>query len=414
MFELIFKHLFSYLWALFSSTLMNQATSQFIVENSEKDVRQLALQAERYPLVDMPLAIRQISGRQKIRTKLPSFYANESIQYPAQLSLEQSSSESTALYKSSLCEGKELVDLTGGFGIDCFFMSAHFEQVTYVERHVELCTIAQHNFELLGTKHITVINAESEKYLDEINTADWIYIDPARRSTAGKKVVLISDCEPNVAQLSTTLLAKAPNVMIKLSPMMDVSAAITELPRTCEVHIIAVENECKEILLLLKSESSEPLKIKTINFGKKNSVQTFEFLPDDEQLAYSTFSPEIGKYLYEPNAAIMKSGAFKVIGNKFKLDKLHINTHLYTSNELEIDFPGRIFEVQKVWENGKNEWKNEAKLLKKANLTTRNYPSSVDELRKRLKLADGGNTYLFACTIGKDDKTMIACEKVEQ
>jgi 16S rRNA G966 N2-methylase RsmD len=392
---------------------MNVETKQFISENIDKDVHSLALQSNRFPMVDFPLAIRQINGKQKIRTKIPRFYNNENILYPAQLSLEQSSSETTALYKSSLCEGNVLVDLTGGFGVDCCFMSTHFQEVVYVERQKELCELAQHNFPTLVENHITVINEQTEKYLSEMKKADWIFIDPARRSSVGKKVVLLSDCEPDVSALSTLLLEKAANVMIKLSPMMDISAALLELPKTIEIHIISVENECKEILLILSNIVQKEKKVKTINFGKKNQNQIFEFEINQESNAISLFSSELGKYLYEPNAAVMKSGAFKLIGNTFSLHKLHINTHLYTSDELHSDFPGRVFEVINVWGNGKNEWKNEAKRLQKANISTRNYPISVEDLRKKLKINDGGDTYLFACTLANEQKVMVECKKIE-
>ena len=378
---------------------MNVETQQFISENFDKDVHQLALQSKRFPIVDFPLAIRQINGKQKTRSKIPRFFNNENILYPAQLSLEQSSSGTTAVYKSTLCEGNVLVDLTGGFGVDCSFMSSHFQEVVYIERQKELCDLARHNFQVLGENHIEVINEQTEKYLSEMLPVDWIFIDPARRSSAGKKVVLLSDCEPNVSALSKLLLEKASNVMIKLSPMMDISAALRELPSTTEIHIIGVENECKEILLILSNKVQNELKVKTINFGKHKQTQIFEFEIKQEAAENSIFSSSLQKYLYEPNAAVMKSGAFKLMGNRFSLHKLHINTHLYTSDELHPDFPGRVFEVIKVWGNGKNEWKNEAKRLPKANISTRNYPNSVDELRKKLKINDGGDTFLFACTV---------------
>jgi len=393
---------------------MNVETKQFISENIDKDIHQLALLANRFPLVDFPLAIRQINGKQKIRNKIPRFYNNENILYPVQLSLEQSSSETTAIYKSTLCEGDKLADLTGGFGVDCCFMASHFQEVVYVERQAELCELARHNFQALGENHIKVINEQTEKYLSEMMQADWIFIDPARRSSVGKKVVLLSDCEPDVSALSKLLLEKAPNVMIKLSPMMDISIAINELPNTNEIHIISVENECKEILLILTKKTQNHIKIKTINFGKQNQNQIFEFEMIQESIENSIFTSEMLMFLYEPNAAVMKSGAFKLVGNRFSLHKLHINTHLYTSNELHSNFPGRIFEVIKVWENGKNEWKNQAKRLPKANISTRNYPISVEELRKKLKINDGGDNYLFACTLANEQKAMIECKKREQ
>jgi len=391
---------------------MNEETKRFITEHEQGDIYQLSLQSGRYKDIDFDFAIRQIVGRQKIRNKVPRFFQMADIEYPVQLSLEQSSSETTAQYKASLCEGNSLVDLTGGFGVDCCFMAAHFKQVTYVERQAELCQLAIHNFSVLNENHIEVVNAQTEKYLAEMEPVDWIFIDPARRSTSGKKVVLLSDCEPDVSALSDLLLKKATQVMIKLSPMMDISAAVRDLPKTAEIHIVAVENECKEILLILNKSTEDKLFVKTINFIKNKNNQLFEFERNDEVISNPVFTSEIQKYLYEPNAAVMKSGAFKLIGSQYRLLKLHINTHLYTSEELSTDFPGRIFEVKSVWENSKKELKSQVLRIPKANLTTRNYPLSVEELRKKLKITEGGDIYLFACTLANEQKVIIECEKI--
>ena len=392
---------------------MNKETQRFISDNIDTDIHQLALQSIRYPLVDMPLAIRQINGKQKIKSKVPLFFNTDDILYPAQLSLEQSSSESTAKYKSSLCEGNRLVDLTGGFGVDCCFMAEKFVQVTYVERYTDLCELARSNFKVLGRENIDVIMGDSIHYLSKImDKVDWIYIDPARRSESGKKVVFLSDCEPNVSDLAPLLLEKSGKVMIKLSPMLDITAAVRELPTTSEIHIISVENECKEVLLLLNQLIDNHKKIKTINISKTKTAQIFEFNADEEVNTSVTFTSEISKYLYEPNAAVMKSGAFKLIGSRYKLNKLHTNTHLYTSGNLSIDFPGRVFEVQKVWINSKNELKEMVSRITKANISTRNYPLSVDELRKKLKIKEGGDTYLIACTVANEKRVIVECKRV--
>lgn len=391
--------------------IMDEQTKQFILENQEADIHQLALQADRFPWVELPLAIRQINGKQKIRLKVPLFYENDSILYPSQLSLEQSSSQSAAKYKSSLCEGNTLVDLTGGFGIDCYFMAEHFNEVMYIERDAELCNLASHNFKVLGQNNIRIIQSESKEFLSKMELADWIYVDPARRSSSGKKVVLLSDCEPNVTALSSLLSEKAKQIMIKLSPMMDIKAAISELPATTEIHIISVDNECKEILLILGKPINENRKITSINIEKNDVIQDFTYLMDEETNAEISYSSEVGKYLYEPNASLMKSGAFKLIAKRFNLHKLHINTHLYTSSELLLQFPGRIFEVQKVWGNSKKELKELVEKVPKADLSTRNYPLSVSELRKRIKLKEGGDIYLFACTLSTERKVIIECKK---
>ena len=390
---------------------MNKETRQFIVENIEADIHQLAFQAARYPMVNMAFAICQINGMQKVKAKIPLFFNTEDVLYPVQLSLEQSSSESTAKYKHTLCEGNSLTDLTGGFGVDCCFMSEGFKHVTYVERQKELCELATHNFKVLGKNQIEVIHSETEKYLSGMSRVDWIFIDPARRSSSGKKVVLLSDCEPDVAALSNELLAKATKVMIKLSPMMDITAAIRELSTASEVHIISVDNECKEVLLILNQSAPQNIRIKAVNLLKNEKIQLFEFHLNEESSARVTYTQKIEKYLYEPNASLMKSGAFKTVSQYFGIHKLHYNTNLYTSSELLLHFPGRIFETIKTWGNSKAEHKELALYLPKANIATRNYPISVDELRKKLKIKEGGDTYLFACTLANEQKIIVECRK---
>jgi len=390
---------------------MNEETRRFILEHIDDDIHQLALQSGKFPLIDTSLAIRQINGKQKIKSKIPSFFRNEDILYPAQLSLEQSSSESTAKYKSTLCEGKSLTDLTGGFGVDCYFLSQRFEQVSYVEQNTELCEIAGHNFKVLGCPNIEIHNTTSEKFLTEMLHSDWIYIDPARRSESGKKTVLLSDCEPDVSALSKLLQQKTSKVMIKLSPMLDITAALRELSDTTEIHVISVDNECKEILLILNSISNENPKIKTINISKNKTFQIFECNSEKESACKIEYSSSVEKYLYEPNSSVMKSGLFKSVGSSFSLSKLHVNTHLYTSLEHKTDFPGRVFEVVKIWGNTKQELKELVLKIPKANISVRNFPLTVEEIRKKIKIKDGGEIYLFACTLADGKKAIIECRK---
>ena len=390
---------------------MNEETRRFILEHIDDDIHQLALQSGKFPLIDISLAIRQINGKQKVKSKIPSFFRSEDILYPAQLSLEQSSSESTAKYKSTLCEGKSLTDLTGGFGVDCYFLSQRFEQVSYVEQNTELCEIAGHNFKVLGCPNIEIHNTTSEKFLTEMLHSDWIYIDPARRSESGKKTVLLSDCEPDVSALSKLLQQKASKVMIKLSPMLDITAALRELSDTTEIHVISVDNECKEILLILNSISNENPKIKTINISKNKTFQIFECNSEKESACKIEYSSSVEKYLYEPNSSVMKSGLFKSVGSSFSLSKLHVNTHLYTSLEHKTDFPGRVFEVVKIWGNTKQELKELVLKIPKANISVRNFPLTVEEIRKKIKIKDGGEIYLFACTLADGKKAIIECRK---
>ncbi len=392
--------------------IMNKETKKFILENIEADILQLALQAARFPLVDMPLAIRQINGKQKIKSKVPSFYQNDAILYPVQLSLEQSSSEATAKYKANLCEGHTLVDLTGGFGIDTFIFANRFKQVTYVERQPELCRLATHNFNIMGQSNIKVVEAQAEEFLTTLSKVDWIYVDPARRNSQGKKVIFLSDCEPNISDLWSLLREKAWHVMIKLSPMIDISAVIGELPGNYDIHIISVDNECKEVLLIFDEITGKKRKIKTVNILKNKNNQFFEFSFEEENAAENSYSTQLKKYLYEPNASVLKSGAFKSIGTAFGLNKLHINTHLYTSSKLSLQFPGRIFEVQKCWGNSKKEQKDLVSTITNANISVRNYPSSVEELRRKLKIKEGGEIYLFACTLASNQKVIVECKKI--
>ncbi|MDD3323055.1 MAG: SAM-dependent methyltransferase [Paludibacter sp.] len=386
---------------------MNEDTKQFIADHLKEDVHQLSLKTNRNKLIDIDLAIRQIAGRQKIKNKIPRFYENDAILYPVQLSIEQSSSESTARYKSTLCKGETLIDLTGGFGIDCCFMSVNFKKAIYIEKQQELCEITRHNFQVLNKHNIEIRHSDTEKIISSLEEADWIFIDPARRNKTGNKVVLLSDCEPDVSQLSEILLRTANNVMIKLSPMLDISAALVQLAKTSEVHVISVDNECKEVLFIMSRNQSLNPTVKTINITKDVKYQTFNFEINEEKNADAEFCSKIENYLYEPNASILKSGAFKLVSTKYKLKKLHRHTHLYTSNILIRDFPGRIFELIKVWENTKNELKR----VEKANISTRNYPLNAENLRKKLKIKPGGDIYLFACTIYNDKKVILECSK---
>lgn len=389
---------------------MNKQTFNFIKQHKDDNINLLALKSGASPDVDMPLALRQIEGKQKIKNKVPLFYQNDEILYPKKLSLEQASSEITAQYKAELFNGTLLVDLTGGFGIDTYFISQNFEKSIYIEQQEELCELAKHNFHTLGANKIDVKNNTAELFLTENWNADLIYIDPARRKKDGSKAVLLSDIQPNVTELQNTFLKKSENIMMKLSPMFDIVQLQKELNYIAEIHIISVENECKELLVIMKRDFGNEAKIITINFPKNGKAEKFSFLQSKEKITESTFAEEVTGYLYEPNSSILKSGAFKSIGNKLNLHKLQINSHLYTSKILRTDFPGRIFEIKEITEFNKQTAKSY--YGKKGNLATRNFPISATELRKKLKLQDGGNDYLFATTLLNNKKVIIGCEKV--
>lgn len=392
---------------------LSPETQLFIREHQSDDVRALALQAKKYPDVDMPTAITQIAGRKIAAEKIPSWREIEDIWYPKHLSLEQCSSEITARYKASLLQGESLADLTAGFGIDCSFLAAGFKSVTYVERQKELCEIATHNFPILNLNHITVKNEDGVAYLKEMSPVDCLFLDPARRNEHGGKTVAISDCEPDVAKLEGLLLSKANRVMVKLSPMLDLSLALKALEHTQEVHILSVNNECKELLLLLGQEPPKEVPIHCVNLFTKGvqEEQHFIFTREQEQRNECIYTDILGSYLYEPNTSLLKAGAFRSITAAYPVMKLHPNSHLYTSNVLITDFPGRVFRIVNQCSFNKKEIKESLADLKKANITVRNFPATVAELRKRINLTEGGDTYLFASTLNNGQKVLIRCEK---
>lgn len=390
----------------------SQSTLNFIRTHEHEDVRILALQAPKYPDVDMPTAIVQIAGRQAATTKIPSWQPIKELWYPRHLSMEQCSSEITAQYKSTLADGETLTDLTGGFGIDCAFLARRFHRVSYVEQQEELCEIAKHNFPLLGLKHITIYNEDGVTHLKKMKPVDCIFIDPARRNEHGGKTIAISDCEPDVAELEDLLLSKAKQVIIKLSPMLDLTLAIKSMKYTREIHIISVNNECKELLLIIENNLSPSIPIHCINLTSKEK-QSFIFTREEELESECPYAQGPGKYLYEPNASILKAGAFRSIASCYKVEKLHPNSHLYTSDTWIDNFPGRSFLITGQCSFNKKEIKETIGEIKKANITVRNFPDTVAEVRKRIKLSDGGDVYLFATTLFNEQKVLIKCSKVQ-
>ena len=390
--------------------MLDDATIEFIAQHREEDVRTLALQAGRYPTVDMREVVTQIEGWQHARKKLPEWAAVEGIIYPPKISMEQCSSEKTAKYKARLIEGKMFADLTGGFGIDFSYMARGFGEAFYIERNERLCDIATANFSRLGLDHVKVLNGNSEELFGTLPHLDWIFVDPARRDSDGRKVVALSDCEPNVVELD--LLSKADKAMIKCSPMLDITLACRQLGSVSSVHIISVNNECKELLIILNSGNFSGITTQCVNILKDGGMQTFSFTQEEEDLASISYCSEVGKYLYEPNASIQKAGCPKSLGAHYHVDKLHPNSHLYTSIEHVHDFPGRTFEIVEVLGFSKADIKR-VQALGKANITVRNFPENVQLLRKRLKLSDGGENYIFATTLNDSSKALIVCKKAE-
>lgn len=457
---------------------MNQATQDFIRQHQDEDVRQLAFLGSKYPEVDMPFALDQIRGRKMARVKLPRWASLEGIIYPPHISMEQCSSESTALYKAELAarllglpassSGTEMkteneiefVDLTGGFGVDFSYIAARLGvKSMYVERLAHLCEAAKENFGRLGLKNAIVKNGDGIEVLhsflpkkdDAASTADslgitydqplsllktklglkLIFIDPARRDDAGNKVVSLKDCTPDVTVLQEEMLSKADYVIIKLSPMLDWHRAISELNHVREVHIISVNNECKELLLVLSARNMGDMEASSADGEVKhagnlriycvNDAQSFVCDELDMESSPVRIAPPVleeMQYLYEPNASLMKAGCFGVLSGRYDARMLSKNSHLFVSQAPIEAFPGRSFRIIAVSSFNKKELKRHLSGITKANIATRNFPLSVAELRKRLKLKDGGETYIFATTLSNESHMLVitekACQKIKE
>ena len=388
--------------------MLNEATRQFIREHRADDVQQLALQFKplQNPEVDLATALTQIAGRQAIKHKIPSWYEQEEILYPARLSLEQCSSEATARYKASFLSGNSFVDLTGGFGVDTAFIAPQFSQVDYVERQAELAAIARNNFAVSGLNQIQTHSADGIEFLKSLQSVDCLYLDPARRSSAGKKMIRIEDAEPNIIAIQDLLLAKADNVLIKLSPMLDLHAALKVLKNGKQIHIVGVDNECKELLFLLRNGFSGEPEIICVNINKQG-IQSDTLTLSEEKNASISYTSNLREYLYEPNCSLLKSGCYKSISLRYAVDKLHPDSHLYTSSRYLPDFPGRVFQVEAVLSFNKKDLKALLHDIHQANISTRNFPLSSDQLRKQLKIKEGGEIYLFATRLSNGEYILL-------
>lgn len=382
-------------------------TTNFIQSNLDKPLSEIALLLSKHPELNKHFILNQINGLQKAKLKLPSFYQNKAIVYPIGLSMEQCSSEQTALFKSQLVKGISVIDLTGGFGVDAYFFSKQFNKVSYLEQNRELFEVVQHNFEVLNAS-IQCYQTSCEDFLAK-NTQlfDLAYIDPSRRDES-KRVFKLAECTPNVIELLPQLLKTAKQIIIKTSPLLDIKQTLNDLQLVSKVWVIAVNNDCKEVLYLVENSKNGNPEIVAVNLSKNTS--TFSFNYENETNTAVDFSTPLS-YLYEPNASVLKAGGFKSISAQFKLFKLATNTHLYTSNNLIHNFPGRAFKITHVLEY--NEKIVKALGLKKANISTRNFPDGIEQIKKRLKITDGGNDYIFATRDSNDRPVLIICEKVE-
>lgn len=385
-------------------------SSEFILQHRTEDVRKLALRKMPEGL-DAAFCLQQIEGWQLARKKIPRWAETDGLLFPPRLSMEQCSSQQTALYKRGvverLLEGQcqRMMDLTGGFGIDFSYMAPLFREAIYIEQQEQLCQIAQHNFQLLGLQHAEVRNAQSQDVLAAYGEPSLIYADPARRDDAGRKVVLLQDCQPDVVALQDELMAHAKVVMLKLSPMLDIQQALRQLRYVREVHVVSVDGECKELLLVMYQQEA-PLRYYCVNITDHVQETVVE-----EASVRPVISGQEMAYLYEPNASILKAGVQDALCNIYKVEKLHAFSHLFTSDRLIEDFPGRKFRILGRSDFSKQGVRNLLAGVKQANITVRNFPATVQELRKKLKLADGGSVYLFATTMSDNSHALLRCEK---
>ncbi len=392
-----------------NKNILKTGVQEFINKYYNTDIMSVLLSKPVFTDITSKELAQQLSGKKKAKDKLPAWFRTPGIYYPPGVNLEQTSSEITAHYKAGLVTGKRMADLTGGFGVDACFFSKNIPEVIHCEWDKELHEIAEHNAKALALSNIDFRCVDGMAFLQQTGKAfDWLYLDPGRRDSGKKKVFLLSDCEPDVTLYLDLLLSKAEQVMVKTSPMLDLSSGINQLQQVRSIHVVAVENEVKEVLWILQRDAlPEKISVIAVNLTKGRE-ERFKFKWMDEAAAAPDFSPPL-KYLYEPNSAMLKAGAFKVICKAYGVDKIHEHSHLYTSEQLTA-FPGRVFEVEKVMPFNK---KNLGLLKgKKVNVTTRNFPMSVAQLRKKFTLKDGGEIYLFFTTDHLGERIVIQGSKI--
>lgn len=395
--------------------LLTPEARKFLADHAAADPAELALRAARYPDLPFRELLHQLAARRRAREKLPTWVENPAVVFPPALSLEQASSERTARFKAGLVAGERLADVTGGLGVDAWAFAETVSTVFYVEQAADLADLAAHNLPALNRPNVRVFAETAEEFLRKNGPFDWIFLDPARRDEARpgypeNRVFRLDDCTPDVLKLKAVLLEKAPNVLLKAAPLLDLDAALRQLETVETVHVVAVENEVKELLFTLSRGGAPEPKIRAVNLLKGGAETAFAFRRSEEAAAPVEFSlPE--PFLYEPNAALLKAGAFRLLATRFGLRKLHPNSHLYTSETLRADFPGRVFSVHTTL-------KPDRKALRavlpegRANLTVRNFPASVAELRKKLALTEGGDDYVFATTLADGKHALVVGNKV--
>lgn len=392
-----------------NKVILNTVIQEFINSNLNSDITSLLLKGITFEGVETREVIEQIEAKKKCKSKLPFWFNANNVYYPNKLNIEQTSSEITAQYKSKLISGKSIVDLTGGFGVDCYYFAKHFKDVIHCEIDNELSQIANHNNKQLNIQNINTLNIDGIEYLKSTSKKfDWIYADPSRRHSVKGKVFFLKDCLPNIPEHIELLFQHTKNILIKTSPLLDISIGIDELINVKTIHVVAINNEVKELLWILEKDFKGIISIVTVNI-KNEKKEHFNFNLEDETNAEVKYSLPL-TYLYEPNSAILKSGAFKIISYKLKIDKLHIHSHLYTSAEY-IDFPGRCFKIFDVLPYNKKAIRK-ALGSKKANVTVRNFPETVNQLKNKFNIKDGGDLYVFFTTNLNNEKLVIITTKM--
>lgn len=419
-------------------TIMNDETREFVAMHRNEDVRELALKAKRVEGLDLPLALDQIAGWQIARKKLPQWASCEGIVYPPHISMEQCSSQFTAQYKSEIAQTllapaatvrarvsdspesdtlvarSSMVDLTGGFGVDFSYLARGFSQATYVERQRHLCDLAEHNMAALGLDQARIVCGDGVEYLRQMGPVDFIYLDPARRDEHGSRTYAIEDCTPNVFELRDLLLAKSQYTLVKLSPMLDWRKAVADFDGTVrEVHIVATGNECKELLLVLGQQMHEEPSAPRVFCVNDNQRIDYDSAAYTQGLRIGGKPlPEVKNYLYEPNASIMKAGCFDLVEERFGVTQVGPSSHLFVSATPVADFPGRGFAIEAIGGMNKKDIKRLLNGTKQANIAVRNFPLTAPQLRKKLKLADGGPVYLFGTTMQGCDHVLLRTSKI--
>ncbi|MQP53513.1 MULTISPECIES: class I SAM-dependent methyltransferase [unclassified Flavobacterium] len=387
--------------------ILHNDIQDFINENLNTDSTKLALKKNLFPEVSYAEIINQIIAKKKAKDKLPTWFSTENIIYPEKISIEQTSSETTAKYKASLVSGEKLIDCTGGFGIDDYYFSKVFKYLIHCELNSDLSKIVKHNCEVLKVSNIECHQGDSTKILEQLNQKfDCIYIDPSRRNDAKGKVFMLADCLPNVVELQDFYYQFTNTLLIKTAPILDLHAGLLELKNVAEIHVVAVDNEVKELLWKIEKDFTESPEIIAVNIEKEK--QTITRIESSKNYSARYSLPK--KYVYEPNASLMKSGAFEAVSELFLVNKLHQHSHLYTSDEI-VEFPGRKFSIDAIVPFQKKEISAYIQ-GKKMNVSTRNFPIKPEEIKKKYKIQDGGTIFAFFTTNMNNEKIILLCTKL--